>query len=237
MRWILRVPVVWVCLLFSEQNGAAANGGISLGQTRVIFSAADKAQTVKVKNTDGQTYLIQSKVLPASGKSGGTPFIVIPPLFALHAESQQLLRIVSQGGEFPSDRESLFYLEVLAIPTLAGKEKAAVQVSMGLRFVLKMFYRPAGLNVAPAACRLQMLAHPDGVRIKNPTPYYQTLGRLVVNNTSVNLHISPSMLAPLSEQIYSLGGRATRAEWQTLTDYGDLSALCQQIVSPIQEKP
>ncbi|MDR4898904.1 fimbria/pilus periplasmic chaperone [Yersinia kristensenii] len=36
--------------------------GISLNQTRVVFSSSDKAQTLAVKNSSDQSYLIQSRI-------------------------------------------------------------------------------------------------------------------------------------------------------------------------------
>ena len=232
------VAIAGLYLLISTPTLAAQHpaGGISLNQTRVIFLSSDKAQTLAVKNTAKQSYLIQSRVQLTPDDSTAAPFIVTPPVFSLKPDRQQLLRIIPQGTSLSADRESLFYLTVIAIPAHASKDIPLDRVSMGVRFVIKLFYRPAELKIA-AACSLQLSSATNGVRIANPTPYFQTLGHLKFNGKPVDLAAQPSMLAPMSTQDYTAQGRVTQAEWQTVTDYGGLSTLCQQTVSSLQETP
>ena len=214
------------------------DGGISLGQTRVVVLSTDKAQILTVKNTGQQRYLIQSRVQEVSDSSLPAPFIVTPPLFTLQPDSRQLLRILPQGGTLPTDRESVFTLSVLAIPAQEALDNATAKVSMGIRFGLKLFYRPAALaeNAEAAVCRLKFSAQSDGVLIENLTPYFQTFGKLTLDGRSVNLDARSSMLAPFSTQPYPSEGRVSMVRWQTLNDYGGLSVPCQQVVSPTQER-
>lgn len=213
-----------------------ADGGVSLSQTRVIFNATDKAQVLKIKNSGQERYLIQSRVLVAAGEAASAPFVVIPPLFTLQPESHQQLRIVSQGGALPEDRESLFFLSILAIPAQQTPDMGVSKVSMGIRFGLKLFYRPTELGTGPQACSLQVRALPDGVLIENPTPFFQTFGQLKLNNIPVNLDIQASMLKPYGSQHYPMGERAMQAEWQTINDYGALAKRCDQILSSVKDK-
>lgn len=215
------------------------DGGVSLGQTRMIFLSTDKAQALEVKNTDRRAYLIQSRVQIAPDDATAAPLVVTPPLFTLQPQSSQLLRIVAQDNTLPADRESVFYLSVLAIPAQAGKNTASAQVSMGMRFTIKLFYRPASLkaNAETTACRLRFTPASAGIQVENPTPYFQTFGQLKLNGTPVNLDAQPSMLAPFGSQNYPTHAASVQAEWQTITDYGGLSGPCQQSVSSTQEKP
>ncbi|AHG18913.1 pilus assembly protein PapD [Chania multitudinisentens RB-25] len=235
------IPVAGLCALLSIPTLAAqpAAGGISLNQTRVIFLSTDKAQTLAVKNTGKQSYLIQSRVQLAPDNVTAAPFIVTPPVFPLKPDNRQLLRIIPQGAALPADRESLFYLSVLAIPAQPSQDIPLARVSMGMRFTIKLFYRPADIKTAPdsALCNLRLSQGVNGVRVENPTPYFQTFGQLKFNNTPVNLDAQPSMLAPLSTQNYPVQGRVTQAEWQTITDYGGLSTPCKQAVLSTQETP
>ncbi|WP_337262274.1 MULTISPECIES: fimbrial biogenesis chaperone [unclassified Serratia (in: enterobacteria)] len=233
--------VVGGLLLATEVTLAAplpgSPGGISLSQTRVVFVSTDKAQTLAVKNTDSRAYLIQSRVQVAPGETTAASFVVTPPLFTLQPDSRQLLRIVAQGDERPEDRESVYYLSVLAIPAREGKDTSPVQVSMGMRFVIKLFYRPAGLQegVETTACRLRFMLAPGWLRVENPTPYFQTLGHLTFNGTPVNLDAFPSMLAPFGSGHYPIRGASGQVDWQIVTDYGGLSASCRQAVPSTQE--
>lgn len=240
MKRLRKIPAVLMLLSGPSLSAiGAVDGGISLNQTRVVFLSTDKAQTLTVKNTGQQGYLIQSRVQHMSGSTLPVPFIVTPPLFTLQPDSRQLLRILPQGGTLPTDRESVFTLSVLAIPAQRTEGMTTAKVSMGMRFGLKLFYRPAGLkdNVEAIQCRLGFSGHSGGVLIENPTPYFQTFGKLTINGSVVNLEVQSSMLAPFSAQHYPASGRVTKVEWQTLTDYGGLSTPCQQVVSFTQEKP
>ncbi|MBW5826731.1 molecular chaperone [Yersinia kristensenii] len=228
------LPIV----LFVPPTSAAE--GISLNQTRVVFSSSDKAQTLAVKNSSDQSYLIQSRIQSPLDNAVvdndlAAAFVVTPPLFPLRPGNRQLLRILSQGAALPTDRETLFYLSVLAIPAQTEKPLAQsepAQLSMGFRFTIKLFYRPEGLKPSPelAACQLRVSRTDNAIKIENPTPYFQTLGRLTFNQRPVNLNATSSMLSPMSSQRYPTSTAITQVEWQTITDYGGFSAQCQQML-------
>lgn len=242
MSLMLTVFLLFASALFMIFPGTTfaapdlTDGGISLSQTRVIFSSTDKAQALKIKNSGQERFLIQSRVLVAPGETTSAPFVVIPPLFTLQPDSHQQLRIVSQGGVLPEDRESLFFLSVLAIPAQSAPNMDVSKVSMGIRFGLKLFYRPAKLDTGPQACSLQVRMLPDGVLIENPTPFFQTFGQLKLNNIPVNLDTQASMLKPYGSQHYPMDERAIQAEWQTINDYGALAKKCYQTLSAVKDK-
>lgn len=212
---------------------AASSGGVSLSQTRVIFSAEDKAQTLTVKNTSKQNYLIQSRIQNEMKNDAAVPFVVTPPLFPLGGGGNQLLRILKQSESLPSDRESLFYLSVLAIPGQTEPAPEEARLSMGFQFVIKLFYRPTGLKDVPsdAGCQLKLIRVGNGIRIENPTPYFMTFGTLKLDHSVIDLDSSPSMIAPMGAQTYPVAHTIKQVEWQTITDAGGLSALCQRTVS------
>jgi fimbrial chaperone protein len=214
-------------------------GGVSLGQTRVVFLSTDKAQSLMVKNTDSRAYLIQSHVESPVDETVPSTFVVTPPLFLLKPDSRQLLRILPPAASLPTDRESLFYLSIIAIPSQEDKGKTSAQVSMGLRFMLKLFYRPAALEIMPASavCALRFHRERQGIRVDNPTPYFQTLGQLTFNRAPVNLHIQPSMLNPMSSHLYPASDVVKHIKWQVITDYGSLSESCQQTLEATKKTP
>ncbi len=216
---------------------AATDDGVSLSQTRVVFLAGDKAQTIKVKNSGTQKYLIQSRVQRDVKNAGAAPFVVTPPLFTLGPEGQQLLRILKQDDTLPADRESLFYLSVSAIPAQPAPMLDKTRLSMGFQFAIKLFYRPENLQIAPedASCRLTFTPVKEGVRVENPTPYFLSLGVLKFDRQVIDLNTQPSMVAPMSTAFYSVNKPFRQAQWQTITDFGGLSADCRQSVSPSQE--
>lgn len=235
------MPVMFALLLMLplvSSFTAASDGGVSLSQTRVVFLSTDNAQTITISNDSKRSYLIQSRVQAQDHQPSLGSFIVTPPLFKLQPNGRQLLRILPQNMALPADRESLFYFSALAIPAQTDGETKDAQISMGFRFVTKLFYRPEGLATRPedAVCRLQFSLTPTGVRVWNPTPYFQTLGQLALDGHPVNFKKQSSMISPMSEQRYPSSGVIGRAEWQTITDYGGLSIPCQQNVLPEQER-
>jgi fimbrial chaperone protein len=230
--------IALLLLVFIEPMAIAADG-ISLNQTRVVFSAADKAQTVTVKNSGAQHYLIQSRIQRTLDDPTPAPFIVTPPLFQLGPERKQLLRILKQDQTLPADRESLFYLSVLAIPAQKQTALAEAHLSMGLRFAIKLFYRPEGLKIAAqdASCQLKLTPTATGVRIDNPTPYFLTFASLKFDGRLIDLNTQPAMIAPMSAQAYPVSPSVRQAVWQTITDFGGLSAPCQQALSSQEDSP
>lgn len=217
-------------LLILSLSSQAKIGGISLGQTRVIFSSADKAQTLTVSNSGQQAYLMQARVQNGLDDTTPAPFIVTPPLFSLQGNSRQLLRLLPLGATLPTDQESLFYLSVSAIPAQAEPVTVADRLSVGVRFVIKLFYRPQGLALpaAPPPCLLTFKREAHGVRAINPTAYFQTLGMLAVDGHTVALDRQPAMIPPHSSITLAVDGPVKKVAWQILTDYGGLSKSCQQ---------
>lgn len=239
----LRFIALTGCLLpaFSQAvsdrlSSGSLNGGIGLNQTRVIFLSTDKAKLLTVSNTSHRRWLVQSRVKQSSSVSLTAPFIVTPPLFVLQPDSRQMLRIISAAEGLPADRESLFTLSLLAIP--AAEARSTVpdtlgKLSMGIQFTLKLFYRPVGIaaGIDASGCRLQLTSTSGGIKIANPTPYFQTLGQLTFNGKPVNLLTQPSVLPPFGSQMFQAQrGSTVQAVWKTVTDYGGLSAACQQSV-------
>lgn len=221
---------VLLLVLTTSLPSHAAEGGIYLGQTRVIFSATDKAQTLTVANSGERNYLIQALTLETPDSTAAAPFIITPPLFTLQGNQRQLLRILPLNAALPADRESLFYLSLSAIPAQREPVSAQDRLSIGLRFVVKLFYRPATL-LTPASttpCQLVFRTTAQGLQISNPTAYFQTLGKLTINGQPVALEQQPAMVPPLDSITLAMHPSVKKITWRVITDYGGLSHTCQQ---------
>lgn len=236
---ILRTATA-ICLSTLCCLAACAEGGVSLNQTRVIFQGGSGAQNVTVNNQGDRLYLLQSGIQLTPEDPRAAPFMVTPPLVRLAPDSSNTLRILKQGNAWlPEDRESLFYLSVLAIPARPGEEALVdtSRLSMGLRFLLKLFYRPDGLKLPPEQtyCQLQMSQNGHRVRITNPGPYFLTFSQLTLNNQPIDLLRQPAMIPPMGYQDYPTVQPITQAHWQLITDYGGASARCQRQISATRE--
>ncbi|MCV5920354.1 fimbria/pilus periplasmic chaperone, partial [Escherichia coli] len=74
-----------------------------------------------------------------------TPFIITPPLFKLDPEKNNILRIVNITHGLPQDRESVYWVNVKAIPSKSDDSENKNVLQIAVRTRIKLFYRPAGL--------------------------------------------------------------------------------------------
>lgn len=147
-----------------------ANAGVIIGGTRVIFEGAKKEATINITNPDNTPYLIQSWIDMQDGVSGKTPFIITPPLYRLDGGQKNLERIVMTGF-LPQEQESLFWLNIKAIPS-ASKQMNALQIAVKTR--IKLIYRPEGLRASTPeeqATKLTWQQSGNAIQVNNPTPY------------------------------------------------------------------
>lgn len=233
-RFILLIITSLLSTLFAG-HAIAQSAGIKLPQTRVIFNSKDKYALATIQNQGDSVYLVKASVLNDT-RTGReiAPFAVTPPLFRLEPRNQQTVRIIRQGtGQLPVDRESVFYLSFLAIPSTTETNPAENRVSIGLQSVIKLFYRPERLAITAdhAANKLIFRQHNEQLIVENPTPYYLTLGSLKVAGKALHFGDSGQMIAPFSQQAYPFSGPATEASWTVINDYGGLSSPYQAIIS------
>lgn len=231
--WLLLAGLVALQPGFaSAQPAVADGGGISLGATRVIYNEKDSGSSVRVINTSGVSFLIQSWMGSYSGQGGwekaaplaqGT-FVVTPPLFRLD-KGENSVRIQRAGGALPADRESVFLLNVKSIPSVAKPDPKSNYIQFAFVNVIKLFWRPAGLQGNPSEAYKQLTFRRVGERIEavNPTPYHLTVKTLLVGGRGVTDPDS-RMVPPLGSQTWPLpAGAAGQVSYTTISDFGGLT--------------
>lgn len=221
---------VWsgvVAMLLMVSINAVAEGGVSFSRNRIIFKGTDKAVTLSVINRGRNPWLIQSNVFAEPDTKSAAPFMVTPPLFRLEGNAENTFRIVRAGGEFPQDRESVFYFSANAIPSQSSPSSEAGQqpsgrLSISVRTVLKLFWRPEGLDMAAdkAPSAMRFIRTPGGITIENPTPYYQSLALLSLDGRVQDIDRVPSMVPPFGELHFSSAIPVSRVTWSVMNDYG-----------------
>ena len=213
----------------------SAVAGISLDSSRLIFSASDLTggQSIGISSSaqSSSPYLVKAQVLgDVRGDKTDTPFSVTPSLFRLEPGGTNQLRILKTGNQLlAKNKESLFYLRVIALPAGKGSELApkkevggAVTVSTGS--VIKLFYRPAGLSQTQqqAMAGLQFTQQGSTLHVANPSPYYVTLTSLSVGGkaVAVSARHKNTMIAPFSQMTYPSAGTHGNVTWQAINDFG-----------------
>ncbi|EHB8025463.1 fimbria/pilus periplasmic chaperone [Escherichia coli] len=123
------MATVLLLLLFACHS-TVANAAVALGATRVIYPANQKQVLLPVTNNDpASVYLIQSWIENA-GDQKDTQFVITPPLFSMQGKKENTLRIINATNhQLPGDRESLFWVNVKAIPAMEKDQKNEITVT------------------------------------------------------------------------------------------------------------
>lgn len=208
-----------IIALYCTQSIASA----VISGTRVIYPSDKKDVSVSVKNNGERPILLQNWIDTGNhNQSPDTlkvPFILTPPINRVDAGKGQTLRISYTGAALPTDRESVFWLNVLEIPqkNAIAEETNALQVAFRSR--IKLFFRPGGLqgNANDAAKAVFCTVAGNGVEVRNPTPYYINF----VNLTSDGKKVESPMMAPYSSVTLGTKMRSgQKIDGSFINDYG-----------------
>ena len=164
--------------------------GVNVGSTRVVYQSKEKEANLVLSNSgdDGVPYLVQSWVSPFDNRDASADeFIVTPPLFRLDAKGQNILRVIATNAQnLPSDKESLFLLNVKAIPAKSEEQRNQNVLQIALKTTIKLFYRPANLKgtLPEAVEKLQWGAQGGNLTVHNPSGFNVVVSELLINNTA-----------------------------------------------------
>jgi len=210
-------------ILMMVSLSVEASGGIALGATRVIYPADARQTSLAITNSNKQERdLINAWIENDRGQKEKT-FAVTPPLFVSEPDSENTLRIIYAGPPLATDRESLFFMNVKAIPSVnkANLEgKNVLQLAILSR--IKLFVRPKNLAMQPEEALSQLKFERAGnhLKVSNPSPYYITLVNLQLGGQKLeNLMIAPKNAA---QQVLPAGVSGTLS-WQSVNDYGAIT--------------
>lgn len=210
------IQILSLLLAMSGIINPAQAGGIALGATRVIYSQGSKQVSLPVINSsDSNVFLIQSWVANADG-SRTSDFIITPPLFVIQPKKENTLRIMYVGPSLPTDRESVFYLNSKAIPSVDKTRLANNSLQIATQSVIKLFIRPVDLPVAAAKApeMLRCRSQNGQLIVANTSPYYVSLVEIRAGGRK----LANAMIAPKSE--LNLQSNQSRVSFQTVNDFG-----------------
>lgn len=202
---------------------APAVASIVITGTRVIYPSDAKEVSVKLKNAGKLPVLVQSWIdkgdANAKPESIKVPFILTPPINRVEASKGQTLRISYTGEALPTDKESVFWLNVLEIPAKSKVSTAENYLQMAFRSRIKFFYRPVGLqgDANEAAKAVTWTVKGNTLLANNPTPYFVSFVTLSASGKK----IEGSMAAPYSNLTVKLSGHAgSKVSGEYVNDFG-----------------
>lgn len=213
----------------------SSHAGIVITGTRVIYPSDKEFVSVPLTNVGDKVVLVQSwvdlKEVIADPNTTKAPFIVTPPITTVEANKGQALRIIfNQKEKLASDRETLFWLNVLDIPS-KPEVADANYLQFAIRNRLKLFYRPTSLKMeqqqAFEKVEVQRVNHQ--LEINNPTPYYLNFSKfsLVANNQTITDIKDITYIEPFSKQKINVENLSNTKliRFSFINDYGSVSNI------------
>ncbi len=224
---------------FSLPSSAAdtlnsGQGRVTFDRTRVIFPAAEREISLRTDNKGTFPVLVQVWVDDGSKNNDINtmlvPFTVMPPVYRIDPGKGQRVRLIYNGLKLPEDRESVYWFNLLEIPTVNEGDKDKHRLALAFRTRMKIFYRPLALTGKSTGyisdLRWHTVTNNKSVKIENPGPYYFSFVSVTAKDGKRTYPLIPQMLAPYSsvslatESPQGLPDRLSSIEFNVLNDYG-----------------
>lgn len=223
------------CLITCVMSSSAMASVTIIG-TRVIYPASEKEVTVRLNNKSDQPALVQAWIDDGNPNEAvdkiNVPFVLLPPVFRMEANKGQTLRIVFTGANLPTDKESIFWLNVLDIPPRDKSLANQNQLQMAVRSRIKIFYRPAQFDQVQANKAASGLVWRHGSKANtlsatNNSPFFVNVSQIdAEDNAGRKLTLEKGeMLVPGETKEFPMKGMSanqikTTFKYQYLDDFG-----------------
>ncbi|CAE6871099.1 putative fimbrial chaperone YadV [Paraburkholderia aspalathi] len=228
-----------------------ADASVVIGATRVIYAAPAREATIKLTNEGSAPALIQAWIdvgdMQTAPAAISAPFLVTPPIARIDPGKAQTLRLFYIGDPLPTNRESVFYFNVLEIPPKPDSAQAPQNLmQLAFRSRIKLFFRPEGLPgsaaEAPAQIHWRLLRSASGeltLEANNPTAYHVSFTTLRVTHGADTIGGAADdggMVAPGETHRFTLRGKVPATgpltvSYHALNDYGG-EVRGDSVVSP-----
>lgn len=245
--------VATVC--FASWLCAPARADVVINTTRAIYAARQSEVTVQLNNDEkAQPRLVQVWIddghVDKSPAQMQVPFQLTPPIFRLDAGKSQTLRIMYthenyEGKPLPTDKESLFWLNVLSVPPKPADAEGRNVLQFAIRTRIKFFFRPDGLAGQPEQALSQLTwklvseGSKQALEVHNPSAYHISFSRVaLIVDGKETLSESPPMLAPGSTERYPLKGLSNpppataTVRFSSVDDFGSAQNHTAKLAAP-----
>ncbi|MFD1090429.1 molecular chaperone [Providencia vermicola] len=233
------LTVLLLGLCFSNTTLAENSTGFDFTLQRYIYKESNSGGiSVDLKNQNNSGYLMESWIANADSesllpkeniKTEVVPFIILPPLKMLDANTQTSWNIRRTGNKInneavPDDRESLFWIGIRGIPSEEkNKKESSVQLNIIPNFYFKLLYRPKkieDLKTEELVKKIKITRENNVLILENPTPFYFTFEYLKVAGISIKNGGREITLPPFSKKDIALPSSKTgKIEWQLTNEY------------------
>lgn len=191
--------------------GANAHAGVTAERTRVIFEQGKREASLALVNQNSYPVIVQTWIddgdLDSAPQTAQAPIMPLPPVFRLNPGQQRSLRLLHTGEKLPTDRESLYWLNLYEIPPQSNEPLAEGQsrLTVTLRTQMKVIYRPHSLakDAEEAPRQLVFRRAGNAVQVENPTAYFITLAGAEVRQGNTGSPLPAELLPPFSQRTLS----------------------------------
>lgn len=215
---------------------AAAHADLTVVGTRHIYPGGEKSLTIQTGNAGDRPILVQvwldEGATDADPSLLSVPFVLTPPVFRIEPRERMAVTLRHTGEAMPTDRESLFWINFLNIPSRDAMGPNVLKLSH--RFRMKVLYRPPGLpgSAREAIAQLRWTYRPsssqaDGegaLEAWNPSAYYVSLARVELLAAEGPVVLEGLTAAPLGSTRFSLDRgvvpRRDHVRFEAVTDDG-----------------
>lgn len=224
-----------------------AHASVQIMATRIIFDEKEKEQVIRVNNM-GNTPSLTQVWLESDNDSDGQKqvekedltFVFSPPVARINVGKGKTFRVFKTDTtkeKFPSDRETMLWLNVLDIPP-ESDSKLKNKLNFAIRTKIKFFYRPTDLKSTPEYAAEQVIwsARKVGNKIyvkgSNDNPYHVSMAKLSLVNSNENIELSGGIIKPYSSAEFVFNALKSNADNFKLnyTYITDLGAFVQKEV-------
>lgn len=199
-----------------------ASSAIQIDSSRVIYQGEYKSASLSLHNAATKNYIVQTWLEDAEGKPR-KDMMVTPPIVKIQPDQSAVLRFIYSGQGLPTDRESIYWINVQEIPPRATQANV---MQLAIRTRLKLFYRPPGLKTKldEQVRKLTFSKTDNALEVKNAGPMYISLSQLIIKTPQGK---EQKILAPMvppfgNESIrFTKGSRVVGLTY--INDYGGVA--------------
>lgn len=228
-----------LCLACVTLLPPSAQSNVVIGGTRLIYPASEREVTLRLTNEGARPALVQAWIddgdLESDPDDVDVPFVITPPLARINPRTGQTLRVAHLPNTgVATDRESVFWLNVLDVPPLPSGQ-VANHMQLAFRSRIKLFFRPVGLPGTPGEAVLKLqwrVVHTSkgaALQVRNDSAFHVSLTGAQVKaagGRGAAVSVPVHMLAPRSvtefgaDKISQAAGTSGSVAFEWINDYG-----------------
>ncbi|AJG19353.1 Chaperone [Cupriavidus basilensis] len=215
-----------------------AAAAVVVSGTRLVFPSQEREMTLKVTNDGRLPSLVQTWIDTGTENDSpdkiDVPFTLTPTMFRVEPGKGQTLRIIYTNEPLPTDKESLFWINVLDVPPKPAAEDERNRLQVAFRTRIKMMYRPQGLpgkaEEAPALLKWHIARDPEAnqyvLKTVNPSPYVVSLGSVQLKMGGKTFDAGMGYVLPGASQKFPITGLESApaadatVEFSSIDDWG-----------------